>query len=139
MSKALQLEIVTPDRVVLQESVEYVSMTGIEGEFGVLPGHVPFLSALKTGPAHYSREGKTGYFCVSGGFAEVAEDTVLVLADSAELAEEIDANRAKEARKRAEERLAKALTQSAEKDAIDVTRAEAALARAVNRLKLIKN
>jgi len=136
MSRSLQLDIITPDRVVLREAVDYVSMTGVEGEFGVLPGHIPFLSALKIGPAHYIRDGKTGYFCVSGGFAEVAENTVLVLADAAELAGEIDAQRAGEARKRAEERLAGARAQAAGEGDIDMDRAAAALARAINRLKL---
>ena len=136
MSKTLQLEILTPDRVVLNKTVAYVSVTGIEGEFGVLPGHVPFLSALKIGPLHYIEDGKTKYLCVSGGFAEVAEDRVLILADSAETAEEIDAQRAGASRKRAEERIAKACSQSAAQRDVDLARAEAALARSLNRLKL---
>ena len=138
MSRTLQLEIVTPDRVVLSKMVEYVSVTGIEGEFGVLPGHVPLLSVLKIGPLHYMQDGKTKYLCISGGFAEVTADKVLILADSAETTEEINVQRAGASRKRAEERIAKACSQGASKpqEAIDMARAEAALARAANRLKL---
>ena len=140
MNKSLQLEVVTPDRVVLSEAADYVSVTGIEGEFGVLPGHIPFLSALKTGCLHYIQNGNTRYLCVSGGFAEVADDKVLILADSAELAEEIDVPRAINAHKRAEERIAKTKAHAAaQEEAIDLERAEAALARSSNRLKLTRH
>ena len=139
MNRTLQLEVVTPDRVVLSESVEYVSVTGLEGEFGVLPGHVPFLSALKVGCPHYIQNGQTRFFFISGGFAEVVDNKVLILAESAELEEEIDEKRAKESQKRAEERLAKATTHTPEGDAIDALRAEAALARALYRLKIARH
>ena len=127
---SLQLEIVTPDRLVLSRQVDYVGAPGLEGEFGVLPGHIPFLSALAVGSLSYKAEGKTRYAFVAGGFAEVSDDKVTVLAESAEEACNIDFARAEAARKRAEERLAK------KTDDINLMRAEAALARAVRRLSL---
>lgn len=130
MASQLQLEIVTPDRVVLSETVDYVAVPGIEGEFGVLPGHTPFLSALKIGCLHYKAKGETHHVCVTGGFAEVTESKVLILADAGEIAENIDLARAERARQRAVERLAKAK----QEDNISVTQAEASLHRAINRL-----
>lgn len=126
---ALQLEIVTPDRVVLRTEAEYVSLPGVEGEFGILPGHIPFFAALKVGCMHYIDNGKTVYACIGGGFAEIMDDKVQILADTAELAAEIDTARAEAALRRAEERLA------AQRDRINVTRAESALQRAVTRLQ----
>lgn len=130
MASQLQLEIVTPDRVVLSETVDYVAVPGIEGEFGVLPGHTPFLSALKVGCLHYKAKGETCYVCVTGGFAEVTESKVLILADAGEMAEDIDRERAEKARQRALERLEKAKRE----ESINITRAEASLHRAINRL-----
>ena len=127
---ALHLEIVTPDRLVLSVDTEYVGATGVEGEFGVLPGHVPFLSALDIGVLHYHVEGKIKYVFVSGGFAEVNNNAMTVLAESAEEAESIDFARAEEARRRAEARLAK------KSDDLNHIRAEAALHRATQRLSL---
>ena len=126
----LHLEIVTPDRLVLSTDAEYVSAPGVEGEFGVLPGHVSFLSALAIGSLHYHADGKTKYVFISGGFAEVSKDTVTILAESAEEAENIDFARAAEARRRAEARL----TQHS--DDINQIRAEAALTRATQRLSI---
>ncbi|MDR2799721.1 MAG: F0F1 ATP synthase subunit epsilon [Desulfovibrio sp.] len=127
---ALRLDIVTPDCVVLSKDVEYVGAPGLLGEFGVLPGHIPFISALSIGTLHYKREGKSHYVFVSGGFAEVSEDTVTILAESAEEANHIDFNRAEEARKRAKARL------DAKNEALDFERASLALHRAVSRLSL---
>ena len=101
---SLQLEIVTPDKLVLSESVDYVGAPGIEGEFGVMAGHIPFLSALAIGGLHYKAGGKNHYVFISGGFAEVSDNKVTVLAESAEAAENIDAARAEQAKRRAEER-----------------------------------
>lgn len=125
---ALQLEIVTPDRVVLRTEAEYVSLPGVEGEFGVLPGHIPLFAALKVGCLHYFDNGNTVYVCVSGGFAEITGDKVHILADTAEFAVEIDTARAEAALRRAEERLA------AQRDKITVIRAESAMQRALARL-----
>ncbi len=127
---SLQLDIVTPDMLVLSKEVEYVGAPGLEGEFGILPGHIPFISALAVGGLHYNREGKTRWVFISGGFAEVSDDKVTILAESAEEAEHIDAARAESARKRAEERLAH------KTDELNVIRAEAALSRAVTRLNI---
>ena len=127
---SLHLEIVTPDHRVLSTDVDYVGAPGLEGAFGVMAGHIPFLSALAVGGLHYKIEGKTRYVFISGGFAEVSDNKVTVLAESAEEAESIDFARAEHARKRAEERLAKR-TQD-----INQIRAEAALQRATCRLSL---
>lgn len=128
MAKELRLEIVTPDRAVVSTDVEYVGAPGVLGEFGVLPGHVPFLSALGVGNLHYNKGGKTYYVFVSGGFAEVSGDKVTVLAEVAERAEEIDMERARRAEERARERVTK------QQEALDGARAQAALQRAMARM-----
>ena len=130
MDKALQLDIVTPDKVVLSAQVDYVSAPGVEGEFGVLPGHVPLLAALSIGCVGYTVNGKKQCAFVSGGFAEVSDNKVTILAESSELADSIDIARANEAKKRAEERLA------AKAENINHERAHAALQRAVIRLNI---
>jgi len=124
----LKLEIVTPDRKVLSEDVEYVGAPGIMGEFGVLPKHVPFLSALGIGNLHYKQNGKAHYVFVSGGFAEVSNDQVTILAEVAEKATEIDTDRASKAKDRAEQRV------TAAKDKVDAARNQAALKRAISRI-----
>ncbi len=129
---SLHLEIVTPDRLVLSTETDYVGAPGLEGEFGVMAGHIPFLSALAIGGLYYKTGGKTRYVFVAGGFAEVSDNKVTVLAESAEEAETIDFARAEHARKRAEERLSRA----AKEEAINQTRALAALQRASCRLSL---
>ena len=130
----LLLEIVTPDRVVLKEEVDYVSLPGVEGDFGVLPEHIPYFAALKAAWMHYVIDGKISYICLSGGFAEVANNKIQVLVDTAELASEIDPGRAEAARLRAEQRLQKAKLDSE----INIKRAEAALGRAITRLRSVK-
>lgn len=128
---SLQLDIVTPDQLVLSKEVDYVGAPGLEGEFGILPGHIPFISALAIGGLHYNADGKTRFVFVSGGFAEVSDNKITILAESAEEAEDIDIARAEHARKRAEERLAK--RDDAE---LNAGRAMAALSRASVRLAL---
>lgn len=130
MERSLQLDIVTPDKVVLSTQVDYVSAPGVEGEFGVLPGHVPLLAALTIGCVAYTLNGKKECVFVSGGFAEVSDDKVTILAESSELAENIDAARAMEARERAERRLA------ANAENVNHERARIALQRAVTRLNI---
>lgn len=127
---SLQLDIVTPDHLVLSKEVDYVGAPGLEGEFGVLPGHVPFISALAIGGLYYKESGKTSFVFISGGFAEVSDNKITVLAESAEEAATIDLARAESARKRAEERLA------SHNENINVTRAMAALSRASTRIAL---
>lgn len=124
----LKLEIVTPDRKVLSEDVEYVGAPGVMGEFGILPKHVPFLSALGIGNLHYKQNGKAHYVFVSGGFAEVSNDQVTILAEVAEMATEIDVDRAQKAKERAEQRTAAA------KERVDAARNQAALKRAISRI-----
>lgn len=128
---ALHLEIVTPDRVVLRSEADLVSLPGVEGDLGILPGHTQLFAALRIGPMHFEWQGKTTYASISGGFAEIAEDNVRILADSAELADEIDVKRAEDARERAEERLKG-------KADINILRAEASLHRAIARLDVAR-
>ena len=125
----LLLEIVTPQGLVVSEEVDEVTASGSEGEFGVLPGHVPFVTTLKVGILTCKKGNETKYFFVNWGYAEVGFEKVLILADSAEKADDIDIERAKAAMKRAEERLKKA-------EEIDFKRAEAALERAVIRTEI---
>jgi F-type H+-transporting ATPase subunit epsilon len=131
MSKTIRLEVVTPDRLVLSEEVDIVVATGTEGEFGVLHDHIPFLTTLQEGELRYRKDGNLHYLAVSGGFAEVLPDKVTILAESAEMAREIDVDRARKARERAEQRLAQA-----KREELDHVRAEAALRRALIRLKV---
>jgi F-type H+-transporting ATPase subunit epsilon len=125
----LLLEIVTPQGLVFSEEVDEVNATGSEGEFGVLPGHVPFMTTLKIGMLNCKKGSEVKYFFVSWGYAEAGPEKVMILADSAERAEDIDVERAKAAIKRAEERLKKA-------DDVDFARAESALERAVTRSQI---
>ena len=125
----LLLEIVTPQGLVFSEEVDEVTASGSEGEFGILPGHVPFVTTLKVGILVSKTGNASRYFFVNWGYAEVGAEKVLILADSAELSEEIDLERAKAAMKRAEERLKKA-------EDIDFHRAETALEWAVTRIQL---
>ena len=101
----LILEIVTPERRVVKEEVDEVVCPGIEGEFGVLPGHTPFLTALKIGELSYRTGDQRKYIAITWGYAEVDGDRVEILADMAETAEEIDLRRAEEAKSRAEAKL----------------------------------
>ncbi len=124
---SLQLEVVTPDKQVVQETVDYVSCPGIEGEFGVLKDHVALLSALKIGVLRFDKDGKQEQVFISGGFADVNDNIITVLAESAELAKDIDKERAQAAQKRAEERIAN------KTEELDIIRAEVALQRAIVR------
>ena len=127
----LLLEIVTPQGLVYSGEVDEVTASGSEGEFGVLPGHVPFVTTLKIGMLACKKGNETKFFFVSWGYAEVGPDKVMILADSAERSEDIDIERAKAAMKRAEERLKKA-------EDVDFIRAESALERAVTRTRIVE-
>ena len=105
MAEKIQLEVVTPERRVLAEPVDMVTVPGLGGELGILPGHTPLISQLQTGVLTYVQEGKSYSLHVSGGFVEVRDDHVSVLADVAELPEEIDAARAKLSRDKLEKQL----------------------------------
>ena len=105
MADKIQLEVVTPERRVLAEPVDMVTVPGLSGELGILPGHTPLISQLKTGVLSYVQDGKSFQLHVSGGFLEVREDNVSVLADVAERPEEIDAAQARQSRERLEKQL----------------------------------
>lgn len=98
----LDLEIITPERVLVREKVELLEAKSELGEFGILPGHIQFLTTVDIGEVRYVKEGKTYYIATSGGFAEVVNDKILMLLETAELADEIDVERAQEAKERAE-------------------------------------
>ncbi len=129
----LRLEIVTPDQIVLSTDVDYVGAPGVDGEFGVLAGHIPLLTALSIGTLLYRIDDIEHLVFVAGGFAEIANNKVTILAQAAELAENIDIDRAERAKARAEERLSQK-----QQDGIDIARAELALKRAVMRLTIAK-
>jgi len=128
----LFLEVVTPDQVVVSEEADMVVAPGTEGEFGVLPGHVLFLSGIVPGELRFTSGSKKESLAVTTGFAEVSNDKVSILVDAAERAAQIDIERARRAIERARERLER--ERGAED--IDFRRAEAALQRAVIRLKI---
>jgi F-type H+-transporting ATPase subunit epsilon len=130
MADKILLEIVTPEKRVLSELVDIVVAPGEEGEFGVLPHHIPFLSKLKVGELHFRAGAGTRFVAIMGGYAEVLPDHVTILASAAEEATDIDVIRAKAARERAERRLAEV------KDRFEFVRAQAALQRAIARLKV---
>jgi F-type H+-transporting ATPase subunit epsilon len=131
VAEGLTLEIATPTRLVVSGVVDEVVAPGIEGYFGVLPGHAPFLTTLGVGELTYRKGREEYHLAVAGGFAEVRNDKVIVLADSAERPEEIDRARAERARERAERRLSGRTEQE-----VDYARAAAALSRALTRLQV---
>jgi len=133
MAANIRLEVVTPEKYVVSEDAQIVVAPGTLGEFGVLSGHTPFLSTLKTGTIRYT-DANNVERCVfiGGGFAEALPDKVTVLAESAERRCDIDIERAKSALKRAQKRLEEART----KEDIEFTRARAALERALERVKI---
>jgi|SRR5215468_10186766 len=105
MAEKIQLEVVTPERRVLAEPVDMVTVPGLGGELGILPGHTPLISELQTGVLTYVQEGKNFPLHVSGGFVEVRDDHVSVLAEVAERPEEIDVARARLSREQLEKQL----------------------------------
>lgn len=128
--KLLQLDVVTPEGTVVSDQAEIVVAPGYLGEFGVLFNHIPFLAQLQPGELRYRRGNKVEHLAVSGGYAEVLPTKVTVLATTAERAQDIDVERARAAKERAELRLKERQEQT------DFARAEVALKRAVARLKV---
>ena len=126
----IDLQIVTPDRLIVREQVDEVQIPGSEGYFGVLPGHTPLLASLAVGELWYRKGQDRVYLSIAFGFAEVLPDRVTILARIAERAEEIDVDRAEAARKRAEERVAHP------KAEIDYERARIALTKSLVRLQV---
>jgi F-type H+-transporting ATPase subunit epsilon len=133
MAEKIALEVVTPERRVLGDDVEAVYAPGFEGEFGVLPGHAPLLCLLRIGELRYYKNGDEIRLAISGGFAEVDQERMRVLAETAEFSEEIDVDRAEAAKSRAEKRLEE-IDPSERPD--DFSRAELALKRALIRLQV---
>jgi len=105
MAEKLKLELVTPYKRVLTEEVDEITATGTLGEFGVLPGHAPYLTSLKVGEFSYKADNRVFHLAVNWGYFEVENDAVTVLVETAELADEIDLDRARSALGRAEEKL----------------------------------
>jgi F-type H+-transporting ATPase subunit epsilon len=128
----LTLELATPTRLVVTAEIDEVVVPGSLGYFGVLPGHAPLLATLGIGEVTYRAGREEYHVAVAGGFAEVRNDKVIILADVAETPGDIDRARAERARDRAESRLAGRATQ----EEIDYTRAMCALARALTRLQV---
>jgi F-type H+-transporting ATPase subunit epsilon len=128
MADTFQLEIVTPEKMVVRDVAEEMQIPGKNGYLGVLPGHAPLITELAVGEISYRKGNETQYLAVAWGFAEVLPERVVILAETAERPKEIDVKRAEEAKQRAEERLKSGSTE------IDFTRAEDALRRAETRL-----
>ena len=128
----LRLEFVTPERAIAHEDVDEVELPGEEGFFGVLPGHAPLLASLRPGEMWYRKGADKVHAFIGGGFAEVTPDRVSILAPVAERAEDIDLARAEASKRRAEERLAKPMTD------VDFERARISLLRAISRLDIAK-
>ena len=130
----INLEVVTPAGAIANVQADIVVAPGTEGEFGVLPGHINFLSGIVPGELRYTNDEKVEYMSVTSGFAEVSNDKVTILVDSAEMAHEIDLERANSAMERAKDRLAS----KRDTTDIDFARAEVALQRAISRVKVAK-
>ncbi|HXE90816.1 MAG TPA: F0F1 ATP synthase subunit epsilon [Terriglobales bacterium] len=130
MSATFKLEIVTPDRQVVDDRAEEMQIPGRNGYLGILPGHAPLITELEVGEISYRHGQKTRYLAVAWGFAEVLPDRVIILAETAERAEEIDVERARRAVEKAEQHLRRT-----DPD-VDFRRAEVALKRALIRLQV---
>lgn len=135
MAQQIRLEVVTPNGAIVSEDVDIVNAPGYGGDFGVLANHAPFLSTIRTGLLTYEQGKNRENLMISGGFCECSNNKITFLVESAEFGRQIDVNRAMGAKERAEKRLAKA---SQHDDLINRTRAEAALQRALARLKVSK-
>jgi F-type H+-transporting ATPase subunit epsilon len=134
MAGTLTLRVITPDRIALDQSVASVRLPALDGSIGVLPRHAPMIAALDAGLLRYRTEpgGPESALFVAGGFAEMRGETLRVVSEAGEKPEEIDEERAREAEKRARERISVRL---AEGEPIDLLRAEASLRRALMRLQ----
>ena len=127
----IQLEIVTPERLVYQDEVESVNVPGVEGELGILPHHAPLVSTLGYGELRIRKGGAEESFAIVGGFVQVRPDKVVVMAETADLASEIDLERAQEARREAERALETGYTEGA-----DLSAARAVLQQALMRIRV---
>ena len=127
----LQLEIVTPERQVFSDTVDSVQVPGSEGELGVLPHHAPLVSTLGVGELRFRKDGAEESFAIVGGFLQVRPDRVVVLAETADLASDIDLERAQEARREAERALESGFHEGA-----DLSAARAQLQQALLRIRV---
>lgn len=127
----LLLEIVTPERELFSDEVDEVVCPGVEGELGVLPHHAPLLTTLGLGELRIRRQGEEEFFAIAGGFLQVRPDKVVVMAETADMASEIDLERAMEARREAERQLSENFEEPA-----DLARARAALQKALLRIRV---
>jgi F-type H+-transporting ATPase subunit epsilon len=132
MANTFQLEIVTPTKLLVKEAAEEAQIPGLSGYLGILPGHAPLLTELAVGVITYKVGGATNALSVAWGFAEVLPDKVTILAEAAERPQEIDVERAQQAKDRAEQRLKSGDPQ------VDYARAEDAVQRAATRLDVAK-
>ncbi len=135
MAQQIHLEVVTPAGAVVSEDVDIVNAPGYGGDFGVLANHAPFLSTIKIGLLTYEKGNERKSLMISGGFSEVSNNKITFLVESAEEGSQIDVDRAMKAKERAEKRLSQAAAQD---DNFNTVRAEAALQRALARLKASK-
>ncbi len=129
-AKSLELEVVTPERLAFKDTVDFVVVPGVEGEIGILPGHAPLLSQLSEGELRITKGQDVELFAVSGGFAQVLSNQVRVFAETAEMSQEINVERARMAAERAKGERAKAVAPK------DIAMAEAAIRRALIRLRV---
>lgn len=127
---SVKLDIVTAERVVYSDDIDVVVAPGVEGQLGILPHHAPLMTTLQAGELRVRKGGEEFFLAISGGFLEVRPDRIIVLADAAERAGEIDVARAEEAKRRAEEQLRQ------QPPGVDAAQAEAALRRSLVRLKV---
>ena len=127
----IQLEIVTPERLVYEDEVDSVNVPGVEGELGILPHHAPLVSTLGYGELRIRKGGNEEAFAIVGGFVQVRPDKVVVMAETADLASEIDLERAQEARREAERALETGYTEGS-----DLSAARAALQQALMRIRV---
>ncbi len=130
MAKTFHLEIIASDRIFYQGECEHLVVTAIDGLLGILPGHTPLVTSLPTGELKYMVDGQWYHAAISEGFMEVKPESAVILADACELPEEIDVKRAEEAKLRSEEKL------RSKQSIMEYYHTQAALNRAMNRLKL---
>ena len=125
------IEIITPEKVLISDDIDSFEAPGVAGEFQILADHTPFLTALTVGPITFSKSGKKTFISISGGFCEVQPNKTVILAQTAEISSDIDTARAQAARDRAQQRI-----ETPHDKSIDIDRAQASLARAINRLNV---
>jgi F-type H+-transporting ATPase subunit epsilon len=133
MAGTLTLRVITPEKIAFDQSVDSVRVPGADGELGILPRHAPMIAALDPGVLRYRIGGREHVLYVSGGFAEVRDNTVRVVTEAGERPEDIDEQRARAAEARARERLSQ--TRAAQGEPLDLPRAKVALRRALMRLR----